>query len=100
MSDYTVIPLSEVMPGDIAVGNGREFPVEFRGGQNQVRLGEWYVSATFASDTLGFEFRRPVPREPRTTLEVVIADNHGSRIDLPSEWQDGTRVRITEVLEP
>ena len=65
MSDYKVIPLSEVRPGDIAVCNGREFLVEFRGCQNQVRLGEWYVSATFAGDTLGFEFRRMVPREPR-----------------------------------
>jgi hypothetical protein len=108
MSEYTVIPLSEVRPGDIAVCNGREFPVIEDEGQLFCDLfaGGNYLLTWAGYYILGFEFRRPIPREPRTFEGYVNCIEFDGQVKicpdctlLPCSWER-KRVRITEVMEP
>lgn len=111
-SEYTVVPLDQVRPGDVAVCNGREFPViEYKSGDGWALelLGraQW-VAPWDGFDALGFEFRRPVPREPWKSQQLVGVAPSGV-ITEPRYAKDGNGnvspgyriflADITEVME-
>ena len=86
MNEYTVVPLDQVRPGDVAVipGSGLEFKVTHVwndmngrvsllatcGGSITVTRGEAHI--------LNFEFRRAIPREPRTFRRCVVLNRDGN----------------------
>lgn len=117
MSEYTVVPLSDVRPGDVAVCNGREFPVILFCVEPNVDSwavvieGKRYPEQFRLFESLGFEFRRPVPREPRTFRRWVALNrdrclsgifDDEKRVSEHAEDIQGTYflADITEVMEP
>lgn len=120
MNDYTVIPLSDVRPGDIAVCNGREFRVEEYDPETKpwkitIGIEYFYSNEDEYFRALGFEFRRPVPREPRRLEIYARVDVHDATEGGPyyslsfvnmgdalRQFEPGTQFTgtLVEVLEP
>lgn len=96
------IKIEDVQPGDVARCNGREFPVVHWFGEAPwvVKVGRFTAGPEWGFfKFLGFTFHRKVKREPRTfdTNIEVIDGYHYAQV--PTAWTNGTRVRVTELLD-